>query len=110
MQKVAFKIILKDSYKTYENAQIILDLQTLKERRTFLCLEFARKCLKNYKMKSLFPPNYRTHSMKPRGQDHFKVDFALTERLRNGPIIFMQNILNTEVKRRQDQNKLWSFV
>ena len=37
VQKVAFKIILKDSYKNYENAQLVLDLQTLKERRMFLC-------------------------------------------------------------------------
>ena len=41
--------------------------------------------------------------MKPKSQVYFKVDFALTERLRNIPISFMQNILNTEIKRRQDQ-------
>ena len=108
VQKVAFKIILKDSYKNYENAQLVLDLQTLKERRTFLCLEFARKCLKNTKMKSLFPANTRIEGMNPRSKEHFKVNFALTERLKSGPIIFMQNILNSEVKHREDQNKLWS--
>ena len=109
VQKVAFKIILKDSYRSYENAQRILDLETLKERRTFLCLEFAKKWLKNDKIKSFFPPNARTHTMGPRSQEHFKVNFALTDRLKNGPINCMQNILNTEVKRRQDQNKLWTF-
>ena len=33
--------------------------------------------------------------MNPRSKEHFKVNFALTERLKSGPIIFMQNILNS---------------
>ena len=33
VQKIALKIILKDQYKSYENALKLLDLETLKERR-----------------------------------------------------------------------------
>ena len=66
VQKVALTFILKDNYQTYENALHILDLETLKEIRIHLGLEFSRKCLKNKKMKYLFPPYNRTHEMSVR--------------------------------------------
>ena len=49
VQNVAMKIILKDKYISHENALRILELETLKERREYLCLNFARKCLKTRK-------------------------------------------------------------
>ena len=51
IQKIAFKIILKDNYINYRNALNILELDTLKERRDQLCLQFAKKCLSNEKIK-----------------------------------------------------------
>ena len=108
IQKVAFKIILKEKYINYENALNYLDLPTLKERRDQLCLSFARKCLSNIKMKSLFPPNNRTHTMDPRKIEPFQVLRANTERLKNSPIIFMQNLLNTEAQRKIAQDRLWN--
>ena len=42
IQKSALKLILKSSYQTYQNALKILDLQTLKNRRENLCLQFAK--------------------------------------------------------------------
>ena len=41
VQKCAVKIILKDSYTTYENALSRLDLDTLEDRREDLCRRFA---------------------------------------------------------------------
>ena len=55
IKKSALK--LESSYQTYQNALKILDLQTLKNRKENLCLQFAKKCLKNKKMKNLFPKN-----------------------------------------------------
>ena len=55
VQKVALKIILKHQYKNYNNALNFLELETLKDRRIKLCLEFANKCLGNPKIKQLFP-------------------------------------------------------
>ena len=52
IQKIAFKIILKDNYINYQNALNILELDTLKERRDQLCLQFAKKCLSNEKIKN----------------------------------------------------------
>ena len=54
IQKSAVKIIQGKQYKTYEEALEKIDLQPLNERRDELCLNFAKKCLKNDKMKNLF--------------------------------------------------------
>ena len=108
IQKIAFKIILKDNYINYQNALNILELDTLKERRDQLCLQFAKKCLSNEKMKNLFPPNNRSHMMKPRNYENFQVLHANTVRMKKSPVIFMQTLLNNEVRQRMDQTKLWS--
>ena len=108
IQKVAIKIILKNRYTNYQNALNILDLQTLKERREELCLKFAQKCLSNPKMKGLFPPNNRNHNMETRFPEHFQILFAKTERLRKSPIIYMQTLLNKEIERKTNLDKLWN--
>ena len=46
VQKSALKIILKDNYKNYTNALNFLEFETLKDRREFLCLHFAKKICK----------------------------------------------------------------
>ena len=58
-------------------------------------------------MNNLFPPDNRTHIMQPRNIDHFQVLRANTERFKNSPIMFMQNLLNTEIKIMLAQDKLW---
>ena len=65
-KKIAFKIILKDNYINYQDALNILELDASKERHDQLCLKLAKKYLSNEKMKNLFPPNNRSHMMKPR--------------------------------------------
>ena len=98
IQKVSLKIILKGNYLNYENALKILDLSTLEDRRNELSLTFAQKCLKNPKMKGLFPPNNRTHDMTPRHHEHFQVFRANTERMKKSPIISMQKLLNKNIR------------
>ena len=63
VQQLSFKLILKEKYHIYENALNTLDLETLKDRRTYLSIEFARKCLKSEQVKSLFRPNSLTPTM-----------------------------------------------
>ena len=103
VQKVACKLILKHNYKSYENSLIVLGIETLKERREFLSLSFAKKCLKIDQMKHLFPPNDKSHIMDTRNHEHFKVFKAHTNRLQESPIIYMQKLLNTEVKEYQSK-------
>ena len=90
VQKCALKIILKDSFRNYENALNLLDLESLEERRDFLCLSFAKKCLKNKKMKSPFNLNKKMYKMKTRDQLYFSIDNTNTDRLQNSPIIHMK--------------------
>ena len=109
VQKVALKIILKNNYISYENALNVLELETLKDRRERLMLTFAQKCLKNPKMKHLFPPSTSTHPMEIRSHEHFQVLYANTERFKNSSIIYMQNLLNNEIKRRKEKDQKWNI-
>ena len=51
-QKAAVKIILNETDVNYEDA-----LEKLNTRREILSLAFAKKCLKNEKVKTFFPYN-----------------------------------------------------
>ena len=46
--------------------------------------------------------------MKTRNAEHFKVFHAHTERMKNSPIIYMQNQLNKEVKQKMKERKIWN--
>ena len=94
VQKSALKIILQESYDTYEGALKTLELESLDDRRERLCLQFAKKCLTNEKMKNLFPLNHKTHPMITRLEENYEVNHANTGRLQNSPIIYMQKLLN----------------
>ena len=94
VQKSALKIILKQNYKNYNHALKILELDTLYDRREQLCLNFALKCLKHPRFKDMFPIKEKQHEMKTRTMEKFEVKFALTKRLQNSPITYMQKLLN----------------
>ena len=64
VQKSALKIILKNHYTSYEDALKILNMETLDKRREMLCMKFAKNCLRNEKMKKLFPLEIHQHNMK----------------------------------------------
>ena len=87
----------------HENALAKLELQTLEERREFLCLNFARKCLQNDNLKHMFPLNNQTTDIQTRHKEKFKVHFARTDRFKDSPIIHMQKLLN------KDEAKKLSF-
>ena len=94
IQKTSLRIILKNEYKSYEHALKTLDLENLAKRREMLCLGFAKKCLKNEKMKQYFSKNLKMHQMKTRNQEAFNINTAHTERLKKSPITYMQYLLN----------------
>ena len=94
IQKCALKIILKEKYIFYEHALETLDLECLNYRRENLCLQFAKKCLRNEKMKDLFPKNQKEHPMITRFQETYEVENAHTSRLQNSPVVYMQRLLN----------------
>ena len=96
VQKAACKVILKEYYEDYETAVKILRLEKLSDRRENLCLDFAKKSLRNSKVKSMFPLN--TNMKNLRNQNKYLVKFANTERYRKLPVIYMQNLLNENNK------------
>ena len=98
VQKSATKIILKQYDISYKKRLAKLDLETLSNRREFLCLNFAQKCVKNKKTEHMFPLNIKQHDMKTRHEDKYKVSFANTKRMKNSPIIYMQKLLNENEK------------
>ena len=46
------RVILENSYKTYRQSLKEPGMDTLERRREILCLRFAKKCLKNEKLKN----------------------------------------------------------
>ena len=102
VQKAAVKIILRRSYTDYEEALKILNLESLDQRRSRLCLKFAKNCLKNEKMKKLFPLASKNHNMDTRLKEKFKVNKAHSERYKKSAVPFMQNLLNQEARKIQN--------
>ena len=102
MQKCALRIILGDKYKDYKNALKVIKLDSLEERREKLCLRFAKQCLRNEKLKSLFPKKVNNHLMEKRKGQKFVVTKALTERYRRSSIPSMQRLLNKTDRERSE--------
>ena len=74
----------------------MLDLEPLVDRREYLCLKFAQKCILNEKTNKMFPLNQKMHRMKMRNNEKFQVQHANTDRLKNFSVIYMQNLLNEQ--------------
>ena len=89
VQKYAVRLILGQRYEGYKKSLTKLEMETLKERREFLCLRFAQKCLKNPKTKDMFPENKKMHKMETRNPEKYMVQHANTERLKKSSIIYM---------------------
>ena len=98
VQKTALKIILQGEYHSYSSALERTGLTTLFERRSKLCLSFAKKCLKHPEMKKMFPVN--THNERnTRFKEKFQVAQASTERYKHSAIPYMQRLLNRDLEK-----------
>ena len=96
VQKNALRIILQNKYKSYEKSLVKLGMERLEDRREKLCLNFAKKCIKNPKTAHMFPLNKKAHNMKTRNPEKYQIQHALNDRLKCSPVIYMQNLLNNE--------------
>ena len=99
-QKTFCKLMLKEKYQTYENSLLLLNLDSLTERRNILSLKFAKSGIKNNKLNDLLPLTDKIHKMKTRKNEKYKVEFANKQRLKNESIITMQNLLNENEENR----------
>ena len=96
IQKSTMKIFFDTKYKGYRNLLNNLDMDTLENRRNKLCLEFAKKCVKNEKLKDKFPANDKSHTMRTRKSEKYKVTHARKEKYKKSAKIQMQMMLNKE--------------
>ena len=55
VQKSALKVILGEKYTSYEEALRAIRIDSLEERREKICLKFAQQCLRNDKLRDMFP-------------------------------------------------------
>ena len=102
VQKNALKIILQQDYISYSNALDETGLTSLFERRSKLCLKFAKASLKHPEMSKMFPLN-DAENLNTRFREKFKVTKANTERLKNSAIPFMQRLLNVEAPKKSNK-------
>ena len=91
VQKIAFRIIYRENYSSYQNALTLSKLTTLSERRAKLCLNFALKCVQNSKTSHMFPLNPPQIT---RQTEKYTVIHANTDRLKHSAIPNMARQLN----------------
>ena len=100
VQKTCLKIILKDNYNSYDEALTRTNLDTLSNRRSKLCLNFALKSTRHDKNKEMFPLNHSSHSMSTnmRHREKYQVQYARTDRLAKSAVPYLQRFLNEYCK------------
>lgn len=91
IQKVAFKIILKEKYSNYDMACNWFSAQTLEARRTQLCLKFGRKNLKSEN--SMFTPIKTNMQTRSRGDlvQEFRCN---TQRFQKSSLPYLAKLIN----------------
>ena len=95
IQKTALKIILGEMYVDYSAALEMSGLDTLYERRTQRCLDFAKKSTKHVKNNRMFPKNVQQdHDV--RNSEKYKVNFARTSSYFKSTIPYCQRLLNSQ--------------
>ena len=55
VQKASVRVILGRNYSTYKDGLQNLRLENLNKRREAICVKFAKNCLNNEKVSSIFP-------------------------------------------------------
>ena len=96
VQKAAIRVIMGKDYKSYKNGLKELRLETLEKRREILCLKFAKRCLKNEKVKQIFEKNKSKHQMKKRTPRIYENKKARTKRYKQSSVPYMTKLLNDE--------------
>ena len=102
VQKCALHVILGEDYLSYDLAVQALDIEKLSDRRTKLCLNFAKKCENHPKYSKWFqkaeilaPPQMPTRSDKNAVQLKYTPVPTRTDRYLTSPLPYLTNLLNT---------------
>ena len=101
IQKAAVRIFMGNRYQGYEEALKFLKLDSLKERRVKMALNFAKRALKLEHFSKLLPLNESNHVMRKRNPERFVVNGSNTERHRRSAVPFLQRLLNQDYKKQK---------
>ena len=93
---MAVRIIMGQKYTNYKDSLSELNLQSLEQRRKMLCLRFAKKCLRNEKLKNMFPKSKQKHKMIKRNTRKYLTRKNRTNRMEKSAIPYMTKLLNDE--------------
>ena len=102
IQKAALRVIMGKQFINYKNSLKELNLETLEKRRETLCLKFAKNCLKNEKLKDMFPLKKIKHKMKKRNENKYEMKKNRTKRLEMSALPYMRKLLNDENRRKTE--------
>ena len=92
IQKSATRVILGDSYGTYDNAISLLNIPRLSERRKDLCVKFATKTARNKKYSAWFQETIK----KTKTSRKYKLPYARTTAYQKSPILYLVKLLNEQ--------------
>ena len=101
VQKAAVKVILKNKYTNYKEGLKTLNIESLDERRSKLCLKFAKNCLKIDKVKGIFKKKENIHNMQKRRTKIFEEKNAKTKRYKISAIPYLSKLLNEECEKKK---------
>ena len=93
VQKCVAHIILGGDYTSYDIALEKLGLEPLEDRRTKLCIKFAKKAEKHEKFKEWFKINNNNSKTRQNKTKYCEVISRHT-RFHNSPISFLTRLLN----------------
>ena len=96
LQKTAFAIIRGQDHTNYRDALEHFNLNSLKQRREDLCLNFAKKALKSEKFKNWFCRNEQNVETR-RAKMHLKEVYTRTRRYEKSPLPNLTKLLNSHL-------------
>ena len=98
-------MILKNKFTNYEDALKYLNVDSLNDWRKKFSLRFAKNCIRNGKVRNMFPINLNKTKI-TRKPNKYKVNFAKTERYKKSSIPSLQRMLNQHELERELQLKI----
>ena len=93
VQKAALQIIMGSEYRNYKIALKTFNLKSLKDRRTDLCIKFAKKSASHEKHSHWFKLNTKITQTRFQQPKYCPV-YARTSRFDNSPISYLTKLLN----------------
>jgi hypothetical protein len=94
IQKVAFRIILDESYTSYKVACTLLNVSPLQDGRSDLCTKFAIKLYKSPRSNEFFTPAVKLVNTRSELQLLVKESVTNTKRCYNAPHNYLARLVN----------------